>query len=208
MIFEGIRELVFPRTCVFCGIGTEYLCHLCFFNNFANPQFTTIENIPTLSMSRYQDLVREVVVRHKDHHFIGIRKFLSQSLSLGIKLMDLPQDCHIISIPTSPREIRRRLDDPVRFMVSGAAHLAEKKFNRAILKLDRSKKDQVGLNFDERELNMLHVFKVSEVVNRVVICDDVVTSGATLRSAVRTLKMAGIEVFANICVANTPKTRQ
>lgn len=208
MIFVGIRDLVFPRTCVFCGTGREYLCQSCFSNFFARPQFTSIENIPTLSMSRYQDLVRELVVRHKDHHFIGIRKFLSQSLSLGIKLLDLPQDCQIISIPTAQKEIRKRFDDPVRYMVSDAAHIVKKNYNKNILKLNRSKRDQVGLNLNERELNMTDVFRVNQIVKRVIVCDDVVTSGATLRAATRTLNQAGIEVFANICVANTPKTLQ
>lgn len=208
MIFKGFRDLAFPRICVFCGTTTEYLCYPCFIKNFARPQFSNLENISLLSMSRYQDLVREVVVRHKDHHFVGIRKFLSRSLALGIQLMNLPQDCQVISIPTAHKDIRKRFDDPVRFMVSDAAQLSKRKYNNSILKLARLKQDQVGLTYVQRESNMANIFKVNKLADQVVVCDDVVTSGATLRSANRALQKLGIEVLANICVSNTPKTLQ
>lgn len=122
--------------------------------------------------------------------------------------MNLPQDCQVISIPTAQKEIRKRFDDPVRFMVSDAAQLSKRKYNNSILKLARLKQDQVGLTYIQRESNMANIFKVNKLADQVVVCDDVVTSGATLRSANRALQKLGIEVLANICLANTPKTLQ
>jgi predicted amidophosphoribosyltransferase len=157
-------------------------------------------------MSRYQDLVREIIVRHKDHHFVAIRKYMSKSLATGIQILKLPRTCQIISIPTTRSQVINRLDDPVRFMVSDAAKIAGLTFNNRVLTLQASKKDQVGLSFWQREKNVRNIFKVVSSVNEVALCDDVVTSGATLTAANRALTEAGVKVLANICVANTPKT--
>jgi predicted amidophosphoribosyltransferase len=205
-VLKGFRDLISPRACLFCGWGSEYLCSDCFRKNFLNPEITYLENIPILSMSRYQDLVREIIVRHKDHHFVAIRKYMSRSLATGIKILKLPRTCQIISIPTTRIQITKRLDDPIRFMVSDAAKIAELTFNNKVLTLQASKKDQVGLSFWQREKNVRNIFKVSSPVKEVALCDDVVTSGATLTAANRVLTEAGVKVLANICVANTPKT--
>ena len=157
-------------------------------------------------MSRYQDLVREIIVRHKDHHFVAIRKYMSRSLATGIQILKLSSTCQVISIPTTKNQITKRLDDPVKSMVSDAAKIAGLAFTDKVLTLKASKKDQVGLSFWQREKNVRNVFNAVARVKQVVLCDDVVTSGATLAAANRALAEAGVKVLANICVANTPKT--
>jgi len=202
----GFRNLISPRICLFCGSGDEYICSECFALNLLSPELTYLHNIPTISMSRYKDLVREIIIRHKDHHFVAVRKYLAKSLSLGIKILNLPRDCTVISIPTSISQITKRLDDPVRYLVSDAAALGNLRYDHRVLTLKAFKKDQVGLNFWQRERNVSEIFSIARVTNKVVVCDDVITSGATLRAANLELTKAGIQVLANICVANTPKT--
>ena len=205
-MLKGFRDLISPRTCLFCGLGSEYLCSNCFRKDLLNPEITYLKNIPILSMSRYQDLVREIIVRHKDHHFVAIRKYMSRSLATGIQILKLSSTCQVISIPTTKNQITKRLDDPVKFMVSDAAKIAGLTFTDKVLTLKASKKDQVGLSFWQREKNVRNVFNAVARVKQVVLCDDVVTSGATLAAANRALAEAGVKVLANICVANTPKT--
>jgi len=207
MIFKAFRNLISPRVCLFCAAGENYLCADCFLENFVNPQYLKIDNVPTLAMSRYQDLVRELVVRHKDHHFVAIREYLATSLFVGIKLLDLPNDCLLLSIPTAKAQIRERMDDPVKFMVAKAAQQAELAWSSKVLELNRNKKDQVGLNASERNENTKNIFSVKPASGMVAVLDDVVTSGATLRAANQALQRAGYQVLANICVSNTPKTR-
>lgn len=205
MPFSSFKDLILPCTCLFCGKGKDYICHNCFTRNLLKPEITTINFIPTLSMSRYQDLVREIIVRHKDHHFVGIRKYLSYSMALGLKLMDLPTNCLVVSIPTDQKQIRNRLDDPVRYLVTDAAKQAGYKYSNQVIYLKHGKKDQVGLSYVERLENMKNIFKVRGKGAAVVVCDDVLTTGATFQSATGALIQAGYQVIANICVANTPK---
>lgn len=206
MIFDAFKNLISPRVCLFCALGNQYLCGDCFMRYFVDPQFLSLNGVPTISMSRYQDLVRELVVRHKDHNFFAIREFLSKSLFFGIKLMDLPNSCQVVSIPTAKKQIRERMDDPVKFMVANAAKPTGLNFNPSILHLTRKKKDQVGLTANQRRENTKNIFSVMPGKGSVAVLDDVITSGATLRAANHALTVAGYQVLANICVSNTPKT--
>lgn len=208
MLLSGLSSLISPRICLFCGNGESYLCHNCFFENLVQPEYLLIENVPTLAMSRYKDLNREIIVRHKDHHFVAVRRYLSQSLAIGIDLMKLPDDCAIVSIPTSYKAVRERMDDPVKFMVARAAKLTGHKYHAHILNLTRSKSDQVGLNFLQRQRNTEGLFEAKSGSGLVAVLDDVLTSGSTLIAANHALRLAGYQVMANICVANTPKTLQ
>lgn len=208
MLISGLLSLISPRVCLFCGSGESYLCSTCFHKNLIQPEYSLLKNIPTLAMSKYKDLTREIIVRHKDHHFVAVRKYLSQSLAIGIELMQLPNDCLIISIPTSKKAVRDRMDDPVKFMVAQAAQLTSHKYNSQILSLTRSKSDQVGLNFLQRQRNTEGLFAAKPGLGLVAVLDDVLTSGATLLAANQALQLAGYQVMANICVASTPKTLQ
>jgi predicted amidophosphoribosyltransferase len=208
MLISGFRRLISPRACLFCGQGENYLCHACFCKNLVQPQLLLLANTPTLVMSRYHDLVREIIVRHKDHHFVAVRKYLSHSLAIGIELMNLDKNCQIISIPTSKKAVRQRLDDPVKYMVSQAAANAGLNFNSQVLSMTREKVDQVGLNLLQRRRNTAGIFQAKPGKATVAVLDDVTTSGATLIAANHALRVAGYEVVANICVANTPKTLQ
>jgi predicted amidophosphoribosyltransferase len=208
MLISGFRRLISPRACLFCGQGENYLCHACFCENLVQPQLLLLANTPTLVMSRYHDLVREIIVRHKDHHFVAVRKYLSHSLAIGIELMNLDKNCQIISIPTSKKAVSQRLDDPVKYMVSQAAVSAGLNFNSLVLSMTREKVDQVGLNLLQRRRNTAGIFQAKPGSATVAVLDDVTTSGATLIAANHALRGAGYEVVANICVANTPKTLQ
>ena len=63
---------------------------------------------------------------------------------------------------------------------------------REVLKKKRHTKDQVGLSFIERKLNLKDAFKSEELNGeRVLLIDDVMTTGATVEEAARALKVAG-----------------
>ena len=70
----------------------------------------------------------------------------------------------------------------------------------------RSVKDQSGLNAQERRLNLVGAFALEKSVRiygDIVLIDDVVTTGSTLREARRALSAGGLQVSAAItaCVA-------
>ena len=75
-----------------------------------------------------------------------------------------------------------------------------------ILFHQRRVRDQSGLNAKERKMNLVGAFgveKIARIYGDIVLIDDVVTTGSTLREARRALSACGLKVSAAItaCVA-------
>ncbi|RSN55575.1 phosphoribosyltransferase family protein, partial [Actinomadura sp. WAC 06369] len=77
------------------------------------------------------------------------------------------------------------------------------------LRLRRRVADQAGLTAARRAANLRGAIEVRAPVagRRVVLVDDVVTTGASLSEAARALRAAGAEVVGAATVAMTPRRR-
>jgi predicted amidophosphoribosyltransferase len=81
-----------------------------------------------------------------------------------------------------------------------------------LLRLGRGARDSAGLNSDERAANLAGRMCAvpggpAAAARPVVVVDDIVTTGATAREAVRALSAAGHRVVGVACVAATERRR-
>lgn len=76
-----------------------------------------------------------------------------------------------------------------------------------LLRPARQGADQRGLGRDERVRNVAGTLRAAADARgqRVVLVDDVVTTGATLAEAIRVLRSAGAEVVGAVTLAATPR---
>ena len=117
-------------------------------------------------------------------------------------------DC-IIPIPMTKRDIRKRGYSQstliARFIGQSLAIPVEKKI---LVKVHQTKK-QHCLNAEERKINLKGAFVVTNPQmlkgKSVLLCDDVLTTGATLQEAARMLKEAGASDISAVVVATTEK---
>ena len=108
-------------------------------------------------------------------------------------------------IPTSRAAMRRR-GFRVPELVARRAALAP----RSLLAPTRRTADQRGLDRDQRQANVegsltARTSAPDAGIRRVVIIDDVVTTGATLDEAARALRAAGWDVAGAATIAATPR---
>jgi len=127
--------------------------------------------------------------------------------------------CVAVPMPTSRAAYRRR-----GFRVPELLLRRARRPVRRLLRHARRTDDQRGLDRDARRRNVAHsmvatmrpstprradvgVGEQTRPVTplRVVVVDDVVTTGASLAEAVRALRAAGVEVVAAVTVAATPR---
>jgi predicted amidophosphoribosyltransferase len=115
----------------------------------------------------------------------------------------------LIPIPSSPQKIKERGYDSIANLCMKV--IKEKRsiaLDDSNLFLRRPVVDQVGLSAAQRHANLEGAFGVHRSINgTVVIVDDVVTTGATLNSAARVLKIAGAQRVFALALCGTPKTR-
>jgi len=110
----------------------------------------------------------------------------------------------ITFIPTNPVNYKERGFDQARLL---ADHLARtlKKSTSVLLKKNRNTKSQTGLNKEERFINVKDSFSFipqgSGVIEKVLLVDDVWTSGATMQEGCRVLKNNGIKEVWGLTIA-------
>lgn len=127
----------------------------------------------------------------------------------------------LVPVPSRPGTTRGRGHEPVRAAATRAARLLDGAGRPALvaplLRVRPGLLDQAGLDAAERAANLAHAHhcpadRVRQLARRtaggpvtVLLCDDVVTSGATAREAQRALESVGLAVRAVCAVAATAR---
>lgn len=117
----------------------------------------------------------------------------------------------LVPVPSARAAVRRRGDDPALRLARAAANAVARHGVPArclpVLAHRRRVADQAGLTAADRLANLRGALAARrDLPNaRLIVVDDVVTTGATLAEAARALRLAGAEVLAAAVVAATPR---
>jgi len=152
-----------------------------------------------LNYGLYDDALAEAINLMK---FSGIRR-LAKPLGRLLLSLEIPECDGIIPVPLSRKSLRERGFNQSLLM----ARVISKKLNiplyMDILLKTRDTLPQVGLNAKERRKNLRGVFKVSGKIKnqRLLLIDDVMTTGATARECSKTLIKAEAKEVVVITLA-------
>lgn len=199
--FHWVTALLFPPKCVLCGRILEKdetdLCRGC---RVDNPEcgryrrkFTFLDG--WAAVWYYEGLVRESILRYK---FRGVRTYARcYGRMLAMKLtQEYPEGFDVLTwIPISPQRLRERGFDQVELLAEALGEELDMQ-PRKLLKKIRNNPPQSGISGEaERRANVLGAYRVTdpEMVRgkRILILDDVITTGATVSEAARMLLTAG-----------------
>jgi ComF family protein len=107
----------------------------------------------------------------------------------------------LVALPLHGQRFRERGYDQAQLLVESLARLTGGEASLGLLHRARATRRQVGLSETERALNVAGAFRASPCVagRDVLLVDDVLTTGATVRAAASALRQAGahrVEVLA------------
>jgi competence protein ComFC len=208
---EVLLDLLFPPKCVFCGAllqkGESGLCAGCqttlpWLTGEAAEQKGEFFSL-CVSPLRYQDKVRDSLRRYKFSGRRGYGRVYGTLLAQCVHDHLAGRYDLITWVPLSARRRRQRGYDQAFLLASAAAEaLGEKAV--ATLRKARHNRAQSGLGEDAtRRANVIAAYEVldREAVRgrRVLLIDDIVTTGATLSECARTLLAAGAKEV--VCAA-------
>ena len=190
---ENLLDLIFPPRCEVCKKSSkEILCGECFGQiKFMKP------HLGIYSAAVYEGAVKAAIHRFKfmkrkklaNPLGIVLVKYLSQLPMLDMKEMDM-----IVPVPLHAKRHRERGFNQVHLL----AGVLSKYFGVPVLPaLERQKntKAQFDLPREERFKNINGSFRVTQpetvFQKRVLLLDDIYTTGATISECSRVLKKAG-----------------
>ncbi len=151
----------------------------------------------------YEGLLRDLILRFKSGHELALARLLGSFLA-GRADISGPYDA-LVPVPLHSRRLRERgFNQALELAKPLAAKLG---VPLAPLSLARTARThpQAGLSMAERRANVRGLFKAEGVAGfRILLVDDIATTGATLESAAKELLRAGASGVDVAVVARTP----
>lgn len=200
-----VLDLLFPPKCVFCGkvldTGEDGLCARC---QRELPWLTDGEAELTgeffslcAAPLRYQDKVRDSVRRYKFKGRRGYHKLYGRLVAQCVHDHLAGRYDLITWVPLSPNRKKERGYDQA-FLLASAVALELGEVAVETLRKERNTDPQSGLTEDaQRRANVLGAYTPVDrslvAGKRVLIIDDVVTTGSTLSECARMLRTMGAE---------------
>lgn len=226
-MLTSFLDLVTGSACPGCGRPGTLLCGDC----ADGLKGRASEAVPTpcppglsrpWAAGEYDGLLRTLVLGHKERHQFALRRPLGELLAGAVVAMtaaaavspDVP--LVLVPVPSQPASVRARGHDPTNALTREAARAVRRTGRQAcvaeLLRVGRVL-DQGDLDAAGRLSNLAGSMSVrggglrrlgrSHARAWVVVCDDVLTTGATAAEAQRALRASGLGVLGVATVAAT-----
>ncbi len=213
MLTRPLLDLVLPLECGGCGAPSTRWCAGCEAALAVGPDQPCVvtprvdPGVPVFTLGRYAGARRQVIVALKERGRHDLTGPLARSVALGIHqltrwgVLGLPLT--VVPAPTRRLAARRRGGDPVTRVAAAAAGSHPDITVATVLRTSALVRDSAGLGSTARQRNIAGRVRLRGCPpGEVLLVDDVVTTGATAREAVRVLVAGGTQVAAVLTMAH------
>lgn len=227
---KALTNLLFPLTCLSCATKIEqgYLCSSCYNKiELLNPPLCLYCSTPLIakkicwpcqngkfpydqliSIAEYKPPLNKLIQLFKYKHYDYLAKYLAQImidqlLSLGC---DLSNYNLIIPVPLSRQKLKEREFNQTYLLAETLANYFNILIKDDIIYANKDTASQVNLTKKERKRNIENKFFINDVDlkgQRVILLDDIFTTGATIKACAKLLKQAKAETILVLTLAKT-----
>ncbi len=213
-IVRPLLDFIYPPTCVSCGNllsgEVEHVCLNCW------DSIQRVTRTHALYLETKEKLLRSGHVAELASAFVfekeGAFQHIAHSMkyegmpSLGLQLgkrigevlqeWNLSADC-VIPIPLHKRKLRERGYNQAELIARGVSETSGIEYRNDLVKRRKDTQSQTTLNIEERQENVAQAFEMiagkSQDIKdkRIIVVDDVITTGATIVSCAHKLRTAG-----------------
>ena len=221
-LFGFVLELLFPSRCPWCGevIGFAEGCESCISLEELRLLDTPLDNAAegrdmkylqrAWACFSYKSPVRDAILRVKFEEDRTPVHELGKLMAAKFGACNLDKQFDIvIPVPVSHRTMRRR---GYNQSVLLARQLAEKyalPLEESVLLKTKETKRQIDIGRDERRANVKGAYRLAANSfvsgKRILLVDDVITTGSTLDECAKTLQEAGAAECCALCLASAEK---
>jgi len=220
---QGVMDWVFPPHCLGCGIEGENICPDCYATikripanvcPYCAAYVSTKGYCPSCknrkppytqyrAFAYYGGVIREAVHNLKYQNDTGIARVLAEYLLKVIRSENWEIDL-VVPVPLSKKKLQQRGYNQAERLARPIAWALGKAISTTALLRIRENASQVGLDLNSRRENVRGVFEAdpAEVKGkRILLVDDVFTTGATIESAAGALRAAksGLIYAVTLC---------
>jgi predicted amidophosphoribosyltransferase len=226
-MLDAALDLVLGGRCVGCDCPGRLLCRSCadalpHDADLAWPTPTPPGLAPPWATTTYEDVPRSLLLGLKERRLLGLvdtlARLLATAVAAAVRDAGVELDpIVLVPVPSRPATIRARGHDPTSAVTRCAAGVLRRDgydtLDAGLLRLRGGVVDQAGLDAESRAANLagsmtcptpgLRRLRARRPRARLVVCDDVLTTGSTAREAQRALEAVGLPITAVAVVAAT-----
>lgn len=211
-ILDLIAHMLYPWKCVFCEsvLKDTDICRECeeklpyTVGDSAEQKFPFIDKC--VSPLYYKDKVRASVHRYK---FGGCSAYSRRYAALMSDCVENNLDCRSIDviswIPLSKKRLRQRGYDQARLLAEEIAAKTGLPCRQLLQKVKNNSAQSLTRDAKQRRENVAGVYALDDGADvsglRILLVDDVVTTGATMSEAARILRKAGAKSVFGVTLA-------
>lgn len=191
--FKQVVELVYPPKCALCGeIGEPAICRQCSSDmHLAERSRSDLsELIAAHYLYDYDGRAAQAVKRLKYERATSLAEPMAEAMAMSASSLGLLDADIAVPVPIHWTRRYHRGFNQAELLCE---RFPDRFLQRKMLKRIRATRPQVGLTGEERSKNILNAFWASPSVagKRVLLIDDVLTTGHTARECAKTLLAAG-----------------
>jgi len=184
-------EPITEKICSRCGsLVSEAGCESCVEHRW---YFTKAR-----SLFPYEGVLKELIHELKYKEMANIGRFLGDKAVSYIREKHYPEECDVVTaIPLHPVRQRERGYNQAGLLAATIAKEMDWLYQAKLIERKRYTATQTSLSRNEREANIRQAFRVQKNIDvkqkKILLIDDVFTTGATVNAASQILKDAGAE---------------
>ncbi len=224
---EALLEFVYPSNCLNCNEyieqSGELICPKCWakietFDSIYCAKCTnniptglncsvcgTKDSIPFVTLGHFGNPLGEIIRKFKHHSFTKLGpELVDRLLEKHNKLVNKIKADLIVPIPLHSYRLKSRRFNQAEILADSLSERIGIPVNSKSLIKIRNTKDQKLLNHNERIKNLKDAYKVfGEDLRdkKIILVDDVITTGATINEARKEITKAGGKVVLAITIA-------
>ncbi|MEO1657540.1 MAG: ComF family protein [Pseudomonadota bacterium] len=213
---EGWQQLQFvtPPNCTLCGVPFEHevgvpICASCAAPKGYDRQLCGPGLLDRVrSALTYDQLSAELILQLKygDRH--DLAPILGGLMLPSLAALEPPSNAVLHPVPLHAKRLRTRRFNQAALLAQALSERSGMPLRLDLLRRIKSTPQQRGLGFAGRRRNLSGAFAADPQAKgqAVVLVDDVLTSGATLISAAKALRKAGVSFVGAVTVARVFET--
>ena len=210
--FHAIFDFLFPPVCVNCGCVGNLLCEMCRsrVEQLTEPIFveTVVGEKRPLTQAwaatRFLEPIPEIIHKFKYKNSFALAELLAElMIDVWHQIMVQPVDL-VMPIPLHHEREKKRGYNQAELLVDAFCCQVNLVSDMESLRRVRHTHSQVGLSAMARQVNVNNAFWANACGvsgKRILLVDDVFTTGATMTAAASALRRAGALVVMGFCAA-------